>query len=250
MKNLKINKILSGRDYLLYNMAALKLIKKLPDNSIDAIITDPPYNIGNLKSYNIKFNNKERFSNNFGEWDKDFNPKEYLYEFKRILKPNGNIAIFSSILLFSDYVQILNDLFKKVNFFVWHKTNPPPKVRKNSFLSSCEYIFIAWDEPHIFNFKKQVEMHNFFESSICMGKERLKGKCKHPTQKPLKLLKHLIEILTNKEQIILDPFMGVGSTGIAALELKRKFIGIDIDKKYFSCAKKRIKNFIKENNAN
>ena len=97
-----------------------------------------------------------------------------------------------------------------------------------------------WNKGHVWNFGKQNEMHNFFESPICMGPERLK-KPKHPTQKPVKLLKHLINIATNKGEVVLDPFMGVGSTGVASIEIERKFIGIEIEKEYFNAAEQRIK---------
>ena len=81
-------------------------------------------------------------------------------------------------------------------------------------------------------------MHNFFESPICMGRERLK----HPTQKPVRLLKHIIEIASNKGDTVLDPFMGVGSTGQASLELSRNFIGFEINSNYYKSARKRLKN--------
>jgi site-specific DNA-methyltransferase (adenine-specific)/modification methylase len=74
-----------------------------------------------------------------------------------------------------------------------------------------------------------------------MGQERVDNP-KHPTQKPVKLLKHLIKIASNENDIVLDPFMGVGSTGIAALEMNRRFIGIEIEKEYFEAAKKRLQN--------
>ena len=100
-------------------------------------------------------------------------------------------------------------------------------------------IVCMWNKGHTWNFGKQNEMHNFFESPICMKSERLQNP-KHPTQKPIKLLKHLIQIATNENDVIFDPFMGVGSTGVASLQLKRKFIGIEIDEIYFQAAKKRI----------
>jgi site-specific DNA-methyltransferase (adenine-specific) len=84
-------------------------------------------------------------------------------------------------------------------------------------------------------------MHNHLDSPICMGKERLKDP-NHPTQKPIRVLKHLIEIGTNPGDVILDPFMGVGSTGVASLQLERKFIGIEIDEKYFTASQKRLAN--------
>jgi len=83
-------------------------------------------------------------------------------------------------------------------------------------------------------------MHNFIETPICNGPERLKEP-HHPTQKPIKVLGRIIEIASNKGDMIFDPFMGVGSTGVAALNLGRKFIGIEIDEKYFKAAEKRLK---------
>jgi len=82
-------------------------------------------------------------------------------------------------------------------------------------------------------------MHNFIESPICMRPERLSNP-KHPAQKPVAILKKMIEIASNKDDIIFDPFMGVGSTGVAALDLNRRFIGVELDVSYFNAAKKRI----------
>lgn len=82
-------------------------------------------------------------------------------------------------------------------------------------------------------------MHNFIESPICMRPERLSNP-KHPAQKPVSILKKMIEIATNKNDIVFDPFMGVGSTGIAALELERRFIGVELDGEYFDAANNRI----------
>ena len=76
-----------------------------------------------------------------------------------------------------------------------------------------------------------------------MGKERLKDP-KHPTQKPLKLLEHIIKIASDEDDIVYDPFMGVGSTGEASLNLNRKFAGIELEKKYFLASEKRLKKFI------
>ena len=99
---------------------------------------------------------------------------------------------------------------------------------------------------HTWNFGKQNKMHNFYECPICMGPERLK-KPKHPTQKPVKLLKQLINIASNKGDVILDPFMGVASTGVAALEMDRRFIGLEInDEEYFNAGSKRLENITQD----
>lgn len=90
------------------------------------------------------------------------------------------------------------------------------------------------------NFTNQKEMHNFIESPICMGRERVKEPM-HPTQKPVKVLSHIIKLASKPDDLVFDPFMGVGSTGVAALNLSREFIGFEINKSYFKAAEKRLK---------
>ncbi len=126
---------------------------------------------------------------------------------------------------------------------IWHKTNPAPKIFKAGFLNSCEMIFTCWNKKHTWNFISQKEMHNFFESAICMRPERLSNP-KHPAQKPVALLKKIITIASNENDIIFDPFMGVGSMGVAALELNRRFIGVELDRTYYDAAKQRIDNLL------
>lgn len=82
-------------------------------------------------------------------------------------------------------------------------------------------------------------MHNFIETPICQSPERLINP-KHPTQKPVSVLEHIIKIASNEHDTVLDPFMGVGSTGVACKNLNRNFIGIEINKEYFAAAQKRI----------
>jgi site-specific DNA-methyltransferase (adenine-specific)/modification methylase len=122
---------------------------------------------------------------------------------------------------------------------VWHKTNPVPKIRKAGFLNSCELIVCMWNKGHTWNFARQRDMHNFIESPICMGRERVRNPV-HPTQKPVRVLKHIIRLASKPGDLIFDPFMGVGSTGVAALQLSRKFLGIEIDPAYFKAAKTRL----------
>ena len=225
--------------FSIYNGDSYKLIKQLPDKSVDFIFTDPPYNLNGYSTGNIKFDWREDINNDVAEWDKNFDPAKLKDEFLRILKPKGNIFAFCSYNLIGKWHQIFDPIFDTFQFFVWHKSNPVPKFRKAGFLNSCELVVCMWNKGHTWNFGKQNEMHNFFESSICMGPERLKNP-KHPTQKPVKLLKHLIKVASNKNDLIFDPFMGVGSTGVAALESDRKFLGIELEKDYFNAAKKRV----------
>lgn len=122
---------------------------------------------------------------------------------------------------------------------VWHKTNPAPKIRRAGFLNSCELIVCMWNKNHTWNFSNQRDMHNFIETPICMGEERIKEP-NHPTQKPVKVLEHVIKLASKEGDLVFDPFMGVGSTGVAALNLDRKFIGVEIDEKYFKAAEIRL----------
>lgn len=224
------------------------VIKRIPDNSIDFILTDPPYNLGQHSTGNIPLPGRTAMNNDVAEWDMiDFNPEEWADEFIRILKPTGNLFIFTSYNQLGRWYNCLDHKFDTSNFMIWHKTNPAPKIFKAGFLNSCEMIFTCWNKKHTWNFISQAEMHNFLESSICMKPERLSNP-KHPAQKPVAILKKMIEIASNENDIVFDPFMGVGSTGVAALNLNRRFIGVELDESYFNAAKKRVNNALAQTN--
>lgn len=231
--------------YLLVNDDCFSTLKKIPDNSIDLILTDPPYNIAKYSTGNIKFDWRSDINNDLADWDlEELKPCQLVDEFKRILKPSGNIFIFCSYNIIGEYHKAFDPEFDTFQFMVWHKTNPVPNFRKSSFLNSCELIVACWNKGHTWNFSNQKDMHNFIESGICMGKERIKdkdGKNLHPTQKPISILEKIITIASNKNDIVLDCFNGVASTGEAALKLKRRYIGVEIDKKYFEASKERLK---------
>lgn len=218
------------------------LIKRIPDQSVDFILTDPPYNLAQHSTGNIPLPGRSAMNNDLASWDLiEFKPEEWIDEFLRILKPTGNLFIFTSYNQIGKWYELLDHKFDATNFMVWHKTNPAPKIFKAGFLNSCELIYTCWNKGHTWNFINQAEMHNFIESSICMKPERLSNP-KHPTQKPVAVLKKLITIASNEGDVIFDPFMGVGSTGVAALELGRRFIGYEIAPEYFTAAEKRIKD--------
>ena len=134
------------------------------------------------------------------------------------------------------------------NLLVWYKTNPPPRMSKTNYLFANEYIVYAIRDKgkpglSTFNFSTQSTMHNTFISGSLQGKERLRGKdgmAIHPTQKPLTILKKLIFTSSKEGDIVLDPFMGIGSTAVACKELKRNYIGCELNPKYVEWAKKRL----------
>lgn len=235
----KSEKIMAD-DYTLIRGDCFDHLGAVPDGSVDLILTDPPYNIAKYSTGNIPLPGRSALNNDIGEWDlKPIEPAALLGDFKRILKPTGNIFVFTSYNMIGQWHAAFDSEFDTFQFFIWHKTNPAPKIYKNGFLNSCEMIVCMWNKGHKWNFTTQNEMHNFFECPICMRPERLSDP-KHPAQKPVKLLEHIIKIASDEGDTVLDPFMGVGSTGVAALKNGRKFTGCEIDKKYFDAAAKRI----------
>jgi DNA modification methylase len=226
----------------IYTADSFKKIKEVPDHSIDVILTDPPYNLGQYSTGNLKMKWRGDFNNDIAEWDKQtFSPGEWVREFKRILKPTGNLFAFTSYNLLGKWHEAFDPEFDTFQFMVWHKTNPAPKLRRAGFLNSCELIVCAWNKGHTWNFGRQNEMHNFIQTPICMGRERLKAP-KHPTQKPVKVLDHLLKLGSNEGDLVFDPFMGVGSSGVAALNMKRRFLGFDTDPTYVNAAGKRFED--------
>lgn len=235
----KLTKI-KTRNYTVVNGDCLDYLGQIPDNSIDLILTDPPYNIAQYSTGNINLPGRSALNNDLAEWDLiPIDPFDLLPDFKRIIKPDGNIFVFTSYNLIGKWHEAFDSEFGTFQFFIWHKTNPAPKIFKNGFLNSCEMIACMWNKGHKWNFSDQRNMHNFFESPICMKPERL-SEPKHPSQKPVRLLEHIVSIASNENDVVFDPFMGVGSTGVAALRNKRRFIGIEIEKSYFDAAEMRI----------
>ncbi len=226
-------------------------VTKIADGSIDLILTDPPFNIATEREFNLEGRNNR--SQDFGEWDKHEAETEFrslfftwATEWKRILRDQGSGYVFCSY----RYVSYLHDVLVEAGLNVkgmvtWYKTNPGPQIEHVTFRNSCEHIlfFIKGKSGHTFNWQGENEMHDHISTPICSGKERLvdaKGEVLHPTQKPISVLKHLMEISSNRGDTVFDGFSGVGSTGAVAKELKRKFIGIEKDDTYFAAMQRRL----------
>jgi len=244
---------------------AVKILKSIPNHSIDHCITDPPYNIsgydhkkkiGWLESNGIWTKDKN-FSKIDANWDK-FSDNEYLVftkdwisEVVRILKPNGNIIVFGSYHNIYQIGSILQSLDRKlINSIVWYKRNAFPNVTQRMLCESTEHMVWAVNETKknaknwTFNYKvlKElnggVQMRNMWDIPSTPTSEKKHGK--HPSQKPIKLISRLIAGLSNKGDIIIDPFMGSGTIPVAAHILDRNFIGIDNNRYYCELALKRI----------
>lgn len=226
--------------YKLFNEDCNELMKRMPSQSVDLILTDPPYNISQYSTGNILRKGKIILNNDIADWDKTImKPVEYVDAFKRIIKPRGNIIIFAGYNQIGDWHKAFDSEFDTFQMFVWHKTNPAPKVYKTGFCNSCEFVIFLWNKGHIWNFSTQDQMHNFYECPICSYPERLKYPF-HPAQKPLKLIDHFIEVASNPGGVIFDPFMGVGTTGVSAVKKGRRFVGSELNFEYITAADQRI----------
>ena len=237
----------------------IRVLSKLPKEKVDLVLTDPPYNASN-GGINLP-NNKTggAYYKVNEEWDKfetyedylEFT-REWITEVDRVLKPKGSIMVCCSFHNLSEVILALKEKkYKFLNLITWKKTNPMPSITRRTLTYSTEFVvWFAKGSKWQFNYKDMKkynqgkQLRDVWEFSICNGGERIKrkdGRAAHPTQKPLELFKRLIEMSSEKRQIVLDPFIGSGTTAIAAEELKRRWIGIDNNKEYIKLANLRIR---------
>lgn len=218
---------------------SLEKLKELDDKSVDALITDPPYGTNDKYGKNIKRGNH---NTDFGtiEWDKSL-PLEFLNECYRVMKDDTWGFIFTDkkeITTIWNYLETVG--FSPRNTFYWIKTNKAPTPRKN-FKSSIETAVVFTKGRTTIKWTGGGNQNNYFECPFVIGKEKVN----HPTQKPVKLIKHIINLVSNEGDVILDPFIGSGTTAVAALELNRDFVGIEIDDNNIDISKNRIEEVIK-----
>ena len=239
------------------NDESLGILKKIPDKTFDLIFADPPYNLQigeKLKRPDDSkvngVNDKWDQFNNFKHYD-DFS-KAWLKECKRILKDNGSIWVigtYHNIFRIGFHIQNLN--YWLLNDIIWRKNNPMPNFKGTRFTNAHETLIWASKNKkskYTFNYRSlkcfndDLQMRSDWTFPICNGKERLKknGKKLHSTQKPESLLHRIILASTNKGDLILDPFLGTGTTAVVAKKLGRKYFGIEKDLKYFKAASERI----------
>jgi len=239
-------------DFKLIHGDSLSILKKLPQKSIDMIFADPPYF---LSSDGITCSGGKMVSVNKGEWDKKIGIEEK-HKFNRkwiklcykVLKDNGTIWISGTLHnIYSIGMALEQEGFKIINNITWKKLNPPPNISCRYFVHSTETILWARKDikrvRHKFNYDLMREMNgnkqakDVWETSLTKPSEKKCGK--HPTQKPIAILEKLILASTDEGDLILDPFNGSGTTGIVAASLNRKYIGIELEKKYLDLTIKR-----------
>ena len=229
----------------IYNTSCIDGLKTLPAESVDLIFTDPPYyqyraqNISGLKNHKDVITEYD-----FDGFDSE---EEYLAFLENVLTECFRVAKQGAagyLWCGDDFVSYLNRLVERVGFqfrkvIHWHKTNPFPAIYTRKMYANSMELLIHFSKgtPKTWNHKPVNQMHNFIESPICMGKER----SKHKTQKPLKVCLPFIEISSNEGDTVLDPFMGSGSTAVAAKMLNRNYLGFEINKEYCEIAEERLR---------
>lgn len=231
------------------NDDCIQAMRKIESNSVDFIITDPPYNLGNFMR-DRQTNLKKMRSNFFGDagWDdleyEDWvnHMGEFFFEANRVLKEKGAMIVFMSLIKIETLIKIATShkLYYKTTG-IWHKKNPMPRNMNLHFINSTEgwVYFINKGKTGTFNNDGRA-IHDFVETPVAgLGEKKFGG---HPTQKPEVLFEHFVNLLTSPGELILDPFMGSGTTGVVAKKLSRRFIGIELNEVYYESAIQRIKS--------
>lgn len=223
---------------------AVKVMKTLPNNSIDLIATDPPYNLG--KDYGNNIDHKE-----WDEYEKF--TQDWLDEAVRLLKPTGSIYVFMGVRFISKLFAFMDSKHLLFNGWItWHYTQG--MGRKKGFSPRHEDIlYFTKTDDFTFNLdairipQKYFRQRNNMEganpgdvwqfSHVHYSNPERQS---HPTQKPLAIMERIIKSSSNKGDIILDPFVGSGTTCVAANELKRQWIGIEINPEYIKMSERRV----------
>lgn len=212
-------------------------LEKFKNGSIDALITDPPYNIARENN----FTSMGRAGIDFGEWDKNFNLISWLPIAIDKVKRGGNIVIFTDWKSITPIVKELEKLNCEVKDMIRiEKSNPMPRNRDRRFITDYEIAIWSVKKGAKWTFNRVSDTYErpLIKTKVTPKSEKIdKG---HPTQKNIETMEWLIKRLTNEGDVILDPFMGSGTTGVACGNLKRDFIGIELDKTYYNMSKKRI----------
>lgn len=246
-------------NFKLFHGDSLEILNNLPKNSVDMIFADPPYNLSNG---GFSVHAGKRVSVDKGNWDKSRGFEDD-YEFhyrwleacRNVLKSHGTLWVsgtYHSIYQCGHALQALD--FHFLNDIAWFKPNASPNLSCRFFTASHETLLWARKEKkakHVFNYdemkngewnedafkKPNKQMRSVWSITTPKPEEKKYGK--HPTQKPLSLLKRIVLASTHAGDLILDPFAGSSTTGLAAVINGRNFIGIDTEKKYLDLSIKR-----------
>jgi len=281
MKGIKAKPYFKDNGFELYQDDCRDFLNNLPEESVDMIFADPPYNLSNG---GFTCHAGKMVSVNKGGWDQsngldaDMNfHREWIEACRRVLKPSGTIWIsgtYHSIYRCGYALELAG--YHILNDIAWFKPNASPNLSCRFFTASHETLIWARKEKkakHTFNYKAMVDWKDNYKKTVPCDKVKDGHECeilhekgkqmrsvwaintpkpiekrfgKHPTQKPEELLKRIVAASTNKGDLVIDPFTGSSTTGLIAHLFGRKFIGIDNDKTYLDLSKERF-NALKSN---
>jgi DNA modification methylase len=206
-------------------------MKELPDKSVDLVLTDPPYeqtfNGGGSLSKKYEYRKKDLLPLS------SFEPIQFLNEIKRVLKKT-HLYAFTSKNLLDKYIGWAKENKYNWDILVWVKNNPLPSYN-NSYLSDLEFVVFIRDKNVTFNNGLE---YNLYRKAMLDNVH--KDKFGHPTTKHLWMIEKFLAISSNENDIVLDPFLGSGTTAVACIKTNRNFIGIEKEKKYVDIAQKRV----------
>ena len=253
---IKKNSFFQSNNFVIYNGNSFKLVKQIDEKIIDMIFADPPYF---LSSGGISCYSGKQISVNKGDWDTALSisdkikyNRKWIKECRRVLKDNGTIWISGTFHnIYSIGVALELEGFSIINNITWQKPNPAPNLACRCFTNSTETILWARKQlttkkkgKHTFNYGLMKEQNGGKQMKdvwlINLPKNNEKRYGHHVAQKPEALLERIILASTNENDLILDPFLGSGTTGVVALKLNRKFIGIEKEVNFLEIAKRRI----------
>jgi site-specific DNA-methyltransferase (adenine-specific) len=207
-------------------------MKEISDETIDLVVTDPPYPVISGGKPHKKGQPSGMLSKNDGKIFKHNNvdPQIWIPEIYRILKQNTQCYIMTNTINMEKYLRICRECgFGLHNILCWHKNNVTPS---RWYMKNAEFtLFLRKGKAKRINNVGSKMIHEF---------NNIIGNKTHPTEKPVELMKFYIENSSSKDDIVFDPFMGTGSTLVAAKELDRKWIGCEIDEEYFNIANERL----------
>jgi site-specific DNA-methyltransferase (adenine-specific) len=237
---------------MVYLADCVALMKVMPRASVDMIFADPPYRLSNggvtVKSGSLAPVDKGAWDRSMGfQADHRFNVG-WLREARRILKPEGTIWITGTHhIIFSLGFALQSMNFKLINQITWSKPDPPPNVRHTAFTHAHETLLWASKTKsarHTFNYdlinspNPTSQLSSVWHIPAVPITEKSHGY--HPTQKPLRLVRRAVLAATREGELVFDPFCGSGTSGVAAKELDRFFVGAETEREYALLAGRRI----------
>jgi DNA modification methylase len=227
----------------IYRMDAIVGLRQLPDESVHLVVTDPPYNIAAKNKITLRNGQPISTAEAWGCWDQ-LHPFDYdvlimqvISECFRVLKPGGGLYMFTAREQNGFFIrQAVARGFIYRNQIAMVKKNPLPSLSKSNWRSGFDVcMYLTKSKPRHFNFISQQACRNVLFYS---NTER---DTKHPTEKPLSVIRRLVEVSSQPDDRVLDPFMGSGTTAVACAELGREFLGFELEREYIKMAKKRLK---------